>query len=301
MISSEEFQQKLQSGEIHAALALLIRDGAELDITTQIGANIAIDQSLDRSTNHVYLRTKINLLTGSVHNEVGEDLAIDSPDYLQLHQLHLDQIVTSHNLIESYQNSLKEILLALSSSPSSSINVPQQPDLARSFVRSNQLNSDALMAKLIQSSVPGRDDRFGRIGSTTMGKSSIGHSIPIDQASPVKQEQSRESSILPVDNQQQYFTQISPIAEDLDLSIVHEGEVWEEWIEDEGIAGSLDSAPPLIQTSSSVAPDRSGPLTRRQLHPIDVKPMMPRQSKSIKTPASWEQFVPEHLGLAPEL
>jgi hypothetical protein len=299
MISSEEFQQKLQSGEIHAALALLIRDGAELDITTQIGANIAIDQSLDRDTNHVYLRTKINLLTGSVHNEVGEDLAIDSPDYLQLHQLHLDQIVTSHNLIQSYQNSLKEILLALSSSPSSSsINVPQQPNLARSFVGSNQLNSDALMAKLIQSSVPGRDDWFGRIGSTTMGKSSIGHSIPIDQASPVKQAQ---SSTLPADSQQQYFTQISPIAEDLDLSIVHEGDVWEEWIEDEGIAGSPDSAPPSIQTSSSVAPDRSGPLTRRQLHPIDVKPMMPRQSKSIKTPASWEQFVPEHLGLAPEL
>jgi hypothetical protein len=234
MISSEEFQQKLQSGDVHAALALLVRDGAELDITTQIGANITTDRSLDRSTNQAYLRTKINLLTGSVQNEVGANLAIDSPDYLQLHQLHLDRMAIGHQMIQGYQDSLKEILRMFASSDSSSslpMKMPQQEDLDHQLSGSNHLN---------------------------------------------------------------------PIAEDIDLSIVHEGEIWEEWIE-EGIASLRDSSLPVVQTSSSVAPDQSELLTRRQLHPIDVKPMMPRQSKSIETSASWSQFVPEHLGISAEL
>jgi hypothetical protein len=316
MISIAEFQQKLDSGQVHAALALLVRDGAELDITTQIGAEIGDQIVNDQAINHTYLRTKINLLTGSVQNEVGEDLTIGSPDYLQLHQLHLDRIVISHQIIQGYQDSLKEILLTLSSSsslsPLSPIDVPQPQELAQSIV-GNRLNSDLLMAKLIQSSVPGRDDRFPQVELTAMGQSSIsqpsiGQSIPTNQSNPINQanliNQDQQSDLLnnsQTNDQQQYFPHINPMAEDIDLSIVHEDEVWEEWIQDEEIASLLDSPAPLGQTGSSVAPDRSGSLTRRQLHPIEVKPMMPRQSKSIETSVAWSQFVPEHLGIAPDL
>ncbi len=34
MISSEEFHQQLQAGQIQAALALIVRDARELDVTT---------------------------------------------------------------------------------------------------------------------------------------------------------------------------------------------------------------------------------------------------------------------------
>ena len=36
MISSEEFQQTLQAGQIQEAFALIVRDLIELDITTQM-------------------------------------------------------------------------------------------------------------------------------------------------------------------------------------------------------------------------------------------------------------------------
>ncbi|MCY7368999.1 MAG: hypothetical protein LH474_12700 [Chamaesiphon sp.] len=139
MISSAEFQQTLQAGKIHQALALLVRDATELDITTRLTEDPITD---DRAGNTGYLRTKINLLTGSIQNEVSKDLLANGNNYLKLQQLHHDRIIASDRIVQGYFSQLKAILAAL---PPTLEQLPQ--------VESSQLNSDALLARLTQAAL----------------------------------------------------------------------------------------------------------------------------------------------------
>jgi hypothetical protein len=124
MISSQEFYQKLHAGQIHQALALIIQESIELDITTQMTEDLANN----RSSSSEYLRTKINLLTGDVQNEVGESVITDSSNYFRLKKLHLDQVVASHRLIHDYLQQIQEILAILPATPS----VDVSPDVTNS-------------------------------------------------------------------------------------------------------------------------------------------------------------------------
>jgi hypothetical protein len=139
MISSTEFQQTLQAGKIHQALALLVRDGTELDITTRLTAESITDC---QTGNTGYLRTKINLLTGEVQNEVSRDILTNGTSYLKLQQLHNDRIVASDRIVQGYLSQLKAILTAL---PPTLEQLPQ--------VESPQLSSDALLARLTQAAL----------------------------------------------------------------------------------------------------------------------------------------------------
>ena len=134
MISSAEFQQTLQSGKVHQALALLVRDATELDITTRL--------TEDSAGNTGYLRTKINLLTGEIHNEVSKDILASGTNYLKLQQLHNDRIVASDRIVQGYLSQLKALLAAL---PPTLEQLPK--------VESPQLNSDALLARLTQAAL----------------------------------------------------------------------------------------------------------------------------------------------------
>ena len=111
MISSEEFHQQLQAGQIQAALALIVRDASELDVTTRMTEDLADCQC----SSSEYLRTKINLLTGEIHNEVGKDV-VTRNSYIKLQQLHIDQIIVSHRLVQGYLDRVKAILTVLDSS-----------------------------------------------------------------------------------------------------------------------------------------------------------------------------------------
>jgi hypothetical protein len=139
MISSTEFQQTLQSGKIHQALAILVRDGTELDITTRLTEDSIAD---DQAGNTGCLRTKINLLTGEIHNEVSKDLLASSNSYLKLQQLHHDRIVASDRIVQGYLSQLKTILAALPPT------VEQLPT-----IESPQLSSDALLSRLTQATL----------------------------------------------------------------------------------------------------------------------------------------------------
>ncbi len=139
MISSAEFQQTLQSGKIHQALAMLVRDGTELDITTRLTA----DSIIDRQTGNTgYLRTKINLLTGEIQNEVSKDILASGNNYIKLQQLHHDRIVASDRIVQGYLSQLKAILASL---PPTLEQLPQ--------VETPQLSSDALLARLTQAAL----------------------------------------------------------------------------------------------------------------------------------------------------
>ena len=84
------------------------------------------------------------------------------------------------------------------------------------------------------------------------------------------------------------------IDDDLDLSIDRDGEVWEEWIEDEDFM----PASILPQPSLVTVPSWEESAMRRQLHPIEVKPTSPRApAESVNSSAQWNEFAPEHVGI----
>jgi hypothetical protein len=139
MISSTEFQQTLQSGKIHQALVILVRDTTELDITTRLTEDSITD---GQTGNTGYLRTKINLLTGEIQNEVSKDILANGNSYLKLQQLHHDRIVASDRIVQGYLSQLKAILADL---PPTLVQPPQ--------VEPSQLNSDALLARLTQAAL----------------------------------------------------------------------------------------------------------------------------------------------------
>jgi hypothetical protein len=139
MISSAEFQQTLQAGKIHQALALLVRDATELDITTRLTEDSIADCQTDSTG---YLRTKINLLTGEIQNEVSKDILASDNSYIKLQQLHHDRIVASDRIVQGYLSQLKAMLASLPP-------ILEQPPK----VESPQLNSDALLARLTQAAL----------------------------------------------------------------------------------------------------------------------------------------------------
>jgi hypothetical protein len=139
MISSTEFQQTLQAGKIHQALAILMRDATELDITTRLTEDSTTDAQTGTKG---YLRTKINLLTGEIQNEVSKDILASGNSYLKLQQLHHDRIVASDRIVQGYLSQLKAILASLPPT------VAQPPK-----VEADRSTSDALLARLTQAAL----------------------------------------------------------------------------------------------------------------------------------------------------
>jgi hypothetical protein len=298
MISSEEFQQKLQAGQIQEALALVVRDAIELDVTTRLTESAVAE---DRSTDRAYLRTKINLLTGEIQNEVGKDLVTDSTSYIKLQQLHIDQIVASHRIVQGYLHQIKAILAVLSPPTIATESKSKFDRNPPEIVSPNRLNSDALVAKLTQAaamlatksrqqlaSVAAADSTFTDLQQTNLDdRSNFAAHIADTEALPPQ----HVSSTAPVN------TGVGD--NDIDLSIDRDGAVWEEWIEEED--GMSKPAIPQLPSVSSVAtiPDWEEHSVRRQLHPIEIKPIIPRtHPESIDSATQWDKFMPEYIGIS---
>lgn len=225
MISSQEFHQKLQAGRIHEALTLVMQSAIELDITTRITE----DLEQDRSGCHEYLRTKIDLLTGNIENEVSQNAVSDSPKYLKLQQLHLDRINNTHQIVRDYLHQIRAILTVLPPS--------------------------AFESKSILSAT---------------------------ERAPV----SPEPKILTIE----------PDNDDLDLSIERDGEVWEEWVEDEDFISSAEiPVPPIL--SRLPHPQPPSQWIGRSIDSIALKPIVPRAiAAPIDLATQWEKFEPEYMG-----
>ncbi len=279
MISSEIFHQKLQAGQIQEALALVLNDGSELDVTTQM-TEVATSQS----SRSAYLRTKINLLTGEIQNEVGKDLVADSTSYIKLQQLHIDQIVVSHRLVQGYLDRIKAILTVLDSSSASSdrasIHHPQPSD--------RRLSSADLVTRLTQAAASSSPPSISQAESERIYAASTTdrHVMPPPEiVSPTANWEGEQISP----------NQIDPRAidrdDDLDLSLDPDGTIWEEWIEDEDfLSGSL-----LPPPSTPERPEHWG----KQLHPIAVKPTMRTTTESVNT-HQWDRFEPEYINTNPQ-
>jgi hypothetical protein len=229
MISSAEFQQKLRSGQIYDALALVVQETIELEITTRMTE----DPECDPAANGEYLRTKINLLTGNIHNEVGQNV-VANPNFPKLQQLHLDQLVASQQGVQSYLEQIQAILAILP--PHSMANGDRRYTSVET--------SGQVAAPLAASSDPTPD-----------------------------------------------------LDEDLDLSIDRDGEVWEEWVEDEDFISRSEILSPPLMAPRLPHPAAPAQWVGRLLDPIALKPIVPRAATTPVDPATkWEQFEPEHLG-----
>jgi hypothetical protein len=299
MISSNEFQQKLQTGQIQEAFALIVRDLIELDVTTRMTEG---STAISHSENSEYLSTKINLLTGEIQNEVGKDLIVNSNCYLKLHQLHIDQIAASRQIVQDYLDRIKAMVTVLS--PTSS---------AVDIVSADRVNSDFLVASLTPAhTMVTSNSSSQQFGSTTAAELAIaggGNSLAVSTASPLEHRESAElvnSSNLSAQQPsvtssiftESHIYQVA-IDDNIDLSIDEEGTVWEEWIEAEdiisesGISQSRSTLPVLT------IPDRSEHSVRRNLHPIDIKPTISRSAtESADASAQWDEFVPEYVGIS---
>jgi hypothetical protein len=265
MISSKEFQQTLQSGQIHEALALLVRDPV-VDITTRLNEDPLGDS---QKSNHSYIRTKINLLTGEIQNEVGKGFVANCTDYLKLQQLHIDQVVASDRAVQGYFDQIKTILTMLS--PTTLALTHVTPSLP-SRIESNRLNTNSLIARL-----------------TEAAALSTQSSVASSSETPLLTEQFSQSVAIPAP--------IDADSEaDIDLSIEAEGEIWEEWVEDE----DFGSASMLFKPAASMIskPDSEENWVRRHLNSIDLK--SPHQPTPDLTNNSkhWDQFAPDWIDVA---
>jgi hypothetical protein len=314
MLSNQEFQQKLQAGQIHEALALLVRDASELDITTQIAADATLGT---QSSGSEYLRTKIDLLTGSVHNEVGKDLVTDRASYLKLEQLHIDRIVASHQMVQGYLHQIKAILTVLSPTPI-------ETRLTLDTDRSQRLTSASLTALLTQSTsrsiadpplpqqpesiaastslqidsdrLPERSHRSEPKPSPSMPNDPIAQQPPtlVQPWSETRDRIGLDEPLPTLDANAAKLSLDPLLVDDLDLSIDEDGAVWEEWVEDEDFGSEPVMPQPLVSTIPNWQ-DRS---IRSHLNPIDVKPVIARANTESVARSQWDKFEPEYVGIS---
>ena len=302
MISSEEFQQKLRAGQIHQALAIVMRDAIELDVTTQMTE----DSMTSRQPSREYLRTKINLLTGDIQNEVSKDLIIDSSSYLKLQQLHIDQIVASHRIMKSHLDQIKSILTVLSptqpSSDAPGSQLHQQP------IDSGGLKSDSLLARLTQlTAMPRQNPQLQQFGLVNVADSTFTdcHAAELATSNDLSEQQQSppaiKNTIELMAVAASHQAPIDPVAiddDDIDLSIDRDGDVWEEWVEDEDLISELVIPQLASVLPTSTMPDWAEKSVRQQLNSIDVKPIIPRSTaKSVDPSTQWDKFAPEYIGI----
>ncbi|MCY7336117.1 MAG: hypothetical protein LH613_07890 [Chamaesiphon sp.] len=326
MISSEELHQQLQAGQIQAALALIVRDASELDVTTRMTEDLADCQS----SSSEYLRTKINLLTGEIHNEVGKDV-VTRNSYIKLQQLHIDQIIVSHRLVQGYLDRVKAILTVLDSSQGGTADVrcskgkatpmndrlgkklPQPSILPHSGnVNGSELNSNDLVARLTQSAMLVNItalEQFelataAEVRSIDLNLDRIPNSSCIEVEAAAGEHPQPQPAIVaplasPVDAQTDRVL-VDPLAvdDDIDLSIDEDGSVWEEWVEDEDFMPSSVMSQPRSASPPLNLPDRHKHWERRHLNPIAVKPIAPRTTDSAVAAPQWDRFVPEYIGVS---
>jgi hypothetical protein len=293
-ISSEEFQHKLQSGQFQEVLSMISSDPTllergftqELDVTTR---SISADPTADRTGSSGYLRTKINLLTGEIHNEVSENLLLDRASYTNLQQLHHERIEASYRVVRGHLDRLKAILTALSPAIQQ-----QSPDPSgKASTQPAAVGMGTLTATLLQ-------NRFTQMRSLS------------EVADGTADRQARAAVIAEVVTPERLFQTddlatasseslaAMPVApgefDEIDLSLPSEDEIWEEWVEDDDFQPESTVPQPTTMLEELKLPDLQEHWVRRPLSPIDVKPIVPRATAISSDPIErWEKFVPEYI------
>lgn len=110
MTALEEFQAKIQEGEIYDAMAIAMGEAIELKISTWIVSDENNSESASQSGYR--MRTRINLIDGEIDNEIGRKFA-SNPAYNELQKLHLEQVTKGREILLNNLASLQSMLSAL--------------------------------------------------------------------------------------------------------------------------------------------------------------------------------------------
>jgi hypothetical protein len=294
-ISSEEFHHKLKSGQFQEAALMISNDPTllergftqELDVTTHA---ISDNPTAKCSENNGYIRTKINLLTGEVHNEVSHNLVIDSIAYINLQKLHTQRIEASYCIVRGHLDRIKAILTALlqtiqqpSIAANDKANTPRD-SIGMGVLTANPSQSRSHQPHSVPSAIADIDERHDDCPATIGNTSNQIDRLFQSDESLVEGLAADSLSVAPGE------------FDEIDLSIQTEDEVWEEWVEDDDFQPeSLGAQPPTILEELKL-PELQEHWVRRPLSPIDVKPIVPRATAISSDPIErWEKFVPEYI------
>jgi hypothetical protein len=291
MISSAEFDRQLQAGQIAQALALLLSETNAIDVFTEMTDEIRANPS-NRLPNREYLRTKINLLTGEIYNEVGKDLIVNSSNYLKLQQLHIEQIVVSHRIVQEHLQQIQAMLTAMP--PEQLATIESAPVDDPSSVRFDL--ADSLPSRLTEAFRAILTSPSGDLNGNNLDEPS--EDLTLSQLPQPSLPLSQLGSLL----SPQVILSPAAFDDDIDLSIDENTVEWEEWIESERI----ESESPPLQTAAVSQTvniptwgadwERQSPSSPR----TTVKPLKSRvmaTSEAIDPSEQWDKFMPEHVGI----
>ena len=255
----------------------------ELDVTTH---SIPDDPTVDRSG---YLRTKINLLTGEIHNEVSENLLLDPASYAHLHQLHSERIEASYRIVRGHLDRLKAILTAL---------LPALQQLPAEASTQQSVGMGEFTATLLQNP----STQLHSISATANNIDGHERIAVIDKIAPpidrlFPPDESIETSLTTASSELLAAMPIAPGEfDEIDLSIPSDNEIWEEWVEDDDFQPESIAPQPTTVLEELKLPELQEHWVRRPLSPIDVKPIVPRATVISSDPIErWEKFVPEYI------
>ncbi len=286
MTASQEFQES--TGQIAAAIALVIGKLVELDVTTDLSATDTIPKTS--------LRTHISLLTGQITTEVNPEL-LSRDSSQQLLAFHTAQIVATNEVVRDHLHSLRELLQILNGvmppmtpettelpttpivmpmSPTETVPVPTIP--APVVVHSS--------AKLVAGlSAIGMVAAAAQAGSPQLNEADL---------LPNKFDQVLKSAGVKEDAGNNPFMSAGQISTEPDIKQLttpsHEAqnfpgsdEEWDKWlIEEDEILSELS------QASAEVAKDKI---------PNWDEQWFSSPQKLKDTSADWEQFIPEYVDL----
>jgi hypothetical protein len=105
MTAMEEFREKIRAGAIFDALTLAMSEAIELKITTWV-ADSQTDIRDEASQPGYRLRTRMNLVSGEVENEIGSEF-MNNPAYAELQKLHLEQVQQGREVLIKNLESLQ--------------------------------------------------------------------------------------------------------------------------------------------------------------------------------------------------
>jgi hypothetical protein len=113
MALSDDFREQLKAGNLPEAFALALSEAVDLKITTWVAS--AESESGRTPKSESRLHSRINLMGGTIENEVGEQFLDEGP-YGELRQFHLAQVAQSSTTIQNNLASLQklfELMVAL--------------------------------------------------------------------------------------------------------------------------------------------------------------------------------------------
>jgi hypothetical protein len=297
MTASQEFQESLQTGQITAAISLVIGKLVELEVITDLAATEATPQTS--------LKTHISLLTGQITTEVNPEL-LGRDFSQQLLAFHTAQIVATNEVVRDHLHSLRELLqilngvvppgapeimesLATQVTPRLSMEIPQvaapttvspsmsptapAPVVPSSAKLATGLAASGMVAAAAQAGSPQLNEadllpnKFDQVLKSAGVKEDAGNH-PFMSAGQISTEPDMKQPAAPSDALQTF-----PGSD----------EEWDKWLlEEDEILSELS------QASAEVAKDKIPNWDEQWFS----SPQKPKNSS-----ADWEQFIPEYIDL----